>query len=371
MRIDAEKSTAKYLQLKDILLRHFQDEHYQPDQKIPTENDLIERFDVSRNTVRQALAELANDGVIYKIQGSGSFFTGEARPTRAQSYLIGVIVPRLAFYIYPRIIEGIDDVAHQNDYNIILRSSDVNPEKELFCINQFFERGVDGILIEPSGGFQRFEDSPNFQRLKELTIPIVFMDWAIDDPEISYVSTDDVEGGFRATNYLIAAGHRRIASVWLRNTIPGLKRHQGYVKALKLHGLDYDARLDKSVSVEDWQGPETIMACMRELFALGPERPTAVFFFNDDGALHGYAAIREAGLKIPDDISVIGFDDSELALRAEVPLTSMIHPKYQLGKWAAEMLFQQIEDGGHTVPNQVILNPRIAVRQSVKNLDES
>jgi GntR family transcriptional regulator of arabinose operon len=107
---------------------------------------------------------------------------------------------------------------------------------------------------------------------------------------------------------------------------------------------------------------------VRELLAIQQERPTAIFFFNDDGALHGYDAVREAGLKVPDDISVVGFDDCELALRATVPLTTMIHPKYQLGKWAAEILFHQIEHGGHTTPNQMILNPRIVVRDSVRHL---
>ena len=185
MRIDADKPIPKYLQLKEILKQHFHQEQYQPDQKVPTENELIERFEVSRNTVRQALAELTNDGVIYKIQGSGSFFAGHIQDQQNQSFLIGVIVPRLAFYIYPKIIQGIDDVAHQKHYNIVLGSSDVNPKKELICINQLLDKGIEGLLIEPSGGFQRFEESPNFHQLKELTIPIVFMDWAIDDPDIS------------------------------------------------------------------------------------------------------------------------------------------------------------------------------------------
>ena len=105
---------------------------------------------------------------------------------------------------------------------------------------------------------------------------------------------------------------------------------------------------------------------VQELIDLGDHRPTAVFFLNDDAALQGYPAIRNAGLNIPDDISVIGFDDTDLAVRAEVPLTTMIHPKYQLGKWAAEILFEHIEH--HGPPWQMILNPAIAVRDSVKAL---
>jgi GntR family transcriptional regulator of arabinose operon len=366
MRIDADKPIPKYLQLKEILKHHFKDERYRADQKIPTENELIEQFQVSRNTVRQALAELANEEVIYKIQGSGSFFAGETADDLRHSYLVGVIVPRLSFYIYPQIIQGIDDIAHQKHYNIVLGSSDVSPEKELVCVKQLLKKNIDGLLIEPSGGFQHFKDSENFQVLKELTIPVVFMDWALDDPGVSYVSPDDVNGGFRATSYLIEAGHRRIAHVYPNDAMPGIKRYQGYRKALETYGIDYDSRLDKSTPILKWNEPGHITMLTKELIDLGDDMPTALFFFNDDGALHGYTAIRNAGLKIPEDISVIGFDDSEMAARAEVPLTTMIHPKYQLGKWAADILFHQIEHNRQPPPWQMLLNPTIAVRDSVK-----
>jgi GntR family transcriptional regulator of arabinose operon len=366
MRIDADRPIPKYLQLTEILKQHFKDQHYQADQKIPTEDDLIEQFQISRNTVRQALAELVNEGIIYKIQGSGSFFSGTAQEEQNRSYLIGVIVPRLSFYIYPQVIQGIDDVAHRKRYNIVLGSSDVKPEKELACLEQLLEKGIDGLLIEPSGGYQPFQDSQNFRLLKTLTIPIVVMDWALDDLEISYVSPHDVEGGFRATSYLVRAGHKRIACVYPNDTLPGIQRYQGYRKALATYQLAYDSQIEKSTTILKWNEPGQIATMVMELIALGDDKPTAVFFFNDDAALQGYEVMRNAGLTIPEDISIIGFDDSEFAVRTEVPLTTMIHPKYQLGKWAAEILFDHIEHNGQRTPWQMLLNPAIAVRNSVK-----
>jgi GntR family transcriptional regulator of arabinose operon len=182
------------------------------------------------------------------------------------------------------------------------------------------------------------------------------------------VSLDDIEGGFRATTYLTEAGHRRIAHVYPNDTLPALKRYEGYRKALNLHNIEYDRRLDKSFTIAEWNTPNSIQRLIVELIGLGDQRPTAIFFFNDDGALQGFDALRQAGLQVPEDCSIVGFDDSEMAARAEVPLTTMIHPKYQLGKWAAELLFNQIEGGVHSTPNQIILNPRIAVRKSVKHL---
>lgn len=366
MRIEADKPKPKYLQLAEILKEHFKDLQYQPDQKIPTEDDLIEQFQISRNTVRQALAELVNEGIIYKIQGSGSFFAGIAPEEPNRSYLIGVIVPRLSFYIYPQIIQGIDDVAHQRRYNIVLGSSDVNPEKELVCLEHILEKGIDGLLIEPSGGVGPFEASQNFRALKALNIPVVFMDWEIDDQDVSYIAPDDVKGGFRATSYLVNAGHQRIAMVYPNDTLPGLKRYQGYRNALETCGIAYDSRFDKATTIVKWNEPGHIAMLVQELLELKEERPTAIFFFNDDGALQGCDAIFNAGLQIPEDISVLGFDDSELAIRARVPLTTMVHPKYQFGKWAADILFDHIDHPARRIPRQMLLIPTVVERQSVK-----
>ena len=367
LTIDTEKSVPKYLQLKEIIKRYLEDEHYKIGQKIPSETELIEQFHVSRGTVRQTLRELVNDGVIYTEKGRGSFFSGKIQEEQHRSYLIGVLTP-MSSYIYPQIIQGINDIAHQKHYSIVMGSSNDNPERELAHIERFLKKHIDGLLIEPTGGAKLFQDSKLFHLLKELTIPVVFMDWAIDDPDVSYVSLDDVAGGFRATSYLIEAGHKRIACVYPNDNVPGTKRYQGYRKALATYGVEYDQRLDKTAASLKLNTTDQIYRLTKELIELGDDRPSAVFFYNDRSALYGYAAIRETGLKIPDDLSVIGYDDSELAALADVPLTSVIHPKYQSGKLAAEILFDQIEHNGQNMPRQLIINPTLAVRDSVKFL---
>ena len=367
MKIDEEKPIPKYIQLKDIIKAYLEAHRYEADQKIPSENELIEQFQVSRGTVRQALGELANEGVIYTEKGRGSFFSGNIQEGEPRSNLIGVLTP-MSSYIYPQIVQGISDTAHKRHHNIVLGSSNDNRDQELAYVEQFLKRNIDGLIIEPTGGVQHFQDSPLFHRLKELTIPVVFMDWVIDDPEVSYVSLDDVAGGFRATSYLIEAGHRGIACVYPRDNIPGPRRYTGYRKALEKYGVEYDSRLDKPVESLKLNVADYIYTLTKSLFNLGEDRPSAIFFYNDRSALSGYAAIRDAGLKIPDDISVVGYDDSELALLADVPLTSVIHPKYQTGKLAADILFDQIEHQGQNMPRQMIINPTLAIRDSVRDV---
>ena len=116
------------------------------------------------------------------------------------------------------------------------------------------------------------------------------------------------------------------------------------------------------------RSPHLVERLMQELIDLRDERPTAVFCFNDHAALRSFATIREAGLKVPDDISLMGFDDYEIAALAEVPLTTMEHPKSRLGRWAAEVLFEQIELKNPETTIHITMNPSIIVRDSVRKL---
>jgi GntR family transcriptional regulator of arabinose operon len=369
MLIDAAKPVPKYLQLKEITKQYLKNEEYKPDQKIPSENELVEQFQISRNTVRQALQELVREGFIYKKQGLGSFFSGKTQSDQQdRSYLIGVVTPLISSYIYPQIIHGVDDIARQKRYNIVLGSSNASPEKELACLQQLLEKHIDGLLFESTGGFQNFRDSHVFRILKELTIPVVFMDCVPDDPEVSYVSLDDVEGGFKATSYLIRAGHQRIACVYPQDHLAGMQRYTGYRKALATYQIVYESAFDKPTSALEWNVADPGYHLTRELLSLGHNRPSAIFFFNDAAALRAYNAIREAGLKVPDDISIMGFDDFEFAALADIPLTTVAHPKYNIGKWAAEILLTQIENPHRNLPTQLLFNPPIVVRDSVKTL---
>ena len=366
---DSEKSAPKYLQIKHLIMRYFEQEHYQADQQIPTEIEFAERFQVSRGTIRQTLTELVNEGVIYKKHGVGSFFAGkQAREARARSGLIGVITPAMFQYIYPRVMQGIYDILYPQGYHLIISDLGYDTPDASPNLERMLAHGIDGLIFEPSGGTQRFLETKTFAMLKSLTIPVVFMGWIFENAGVSCVSLDDVEGGMRATTYLIENGHRRIACLYTPDHEPAILRYQGYRKALENHQIPFDSRLEKSRPQALKVHADAAYLLTQDLLALGEERPTAIFFFNDHAAMRGYAAIRDAGLRIPDDISVIGYDDSEMAAQADVPLTSVIHPKYQIGKWAAEMLLEQLDTPCRCTHRQMILHPSIAVRDSVKML---
>ena len=361
----SQKPQPKYLQLKEALIHYLSDEHYKADQKLPTEHELIEQFNVSRGTIRQALAQLVNEGVLYKIQGSGTFFSGKLSNASPSSSLIGVISPLITTYIFPQIIQGITDIAQQRGYNIVLATSQTNPGKELGCIEQLEAKGIEGLLFDPAFDFQGAPDEELLSFLKNLAIPVVFMGTMIDDRDVSFVSLDDKDAGFKATSYLIESGHRRIACIYPMSLISGVHRYQGYRNALNAHEIPFDRRLDKTINARDTHEAH-VSLLIRELLDLGKECPTAILFYNDLLAVEGCRLLEAAGLHVPENISVIGFDDSELVLQSRTPLTSVIHPKYYLGKWAAELLFEQIAHQELHFPRRLIITPEIAFRDSVK-----
>ena len=369
MAAGAKKSQPKYLQLKDALLCYLNDEQYDADRKLPTENELIEQFQVSRGTIRQALAELVNDGVLYKIQGSGTFFSGNLNADRKLSHLLGVITPLLSQYIYPQIIQGITDFAQQKQYHVVLGSSHTCPGDEQDCIEQILAKGIDGLIFEPAPGFHYESEAPLFTFLRTLTVPVVFMGADLNDADLSYVSLNDRESGFRATNYLITAGHQRIACIYPSCILAGLQRYQGYRKALEAADITFNPRFEKVIEqIGPGKKPQQIAMLINELLDPIEDRPTAIVFYNDSFAVHGCKLLGEAGLRIPDDISVISFDDSELALQPEAPLTSLAHPKYYLGRWAAELLLEQLEYQEQRFPRHLLITPPIVERDSVKKI---
>ena len=368
MKIDTENPTPKYVQLKGIL-KEYLDKHYQIGQKIPTEVELIDQFEVSRNTVRQAIGELELEGLLSKEQGRGTFFLGTSLAAeQGHDALIGAITPTSS-YIYAHVFQGINETATRRHYNVVFGTSDDNSEQELLSLEQLLKKNIDGLLLEPIGGFTQWQESKSLQLLKTLEIPVVIMGWIVDDLDLSYVALDDVEAGFRATQFLIDAGHTRIAFIYPGERLPGIRRYQGYRKALEASGITYDPRLDKNLTLSQrMQNSDYVHTQILECLALGPERPTAFFFFNDEWALRSYRSFRDLGVKVPDDVSIIACDNFEYSKLAEVPLTSIIHPQEKIGSWAAEILLDEIKHPGKRTPRQITVKPAIAIRDSVRSL---
>ena len=353
----------KYVQIVEELKGKVLSGQIQPGDKLPSENVLAAQYHVSRQTVRKAIAILENEGYVYAEHGRGTFCTELVRH-RHESGNIAVVTTYLSDYIFPRVIQGIDDVLTGAGYSIILKNTKNSRTREAECLQDLLNKGVDGAIIEPSKSQIFCRHMNLYEQLEKLHIPYVFIQGCF--PQMSdkpHVLMNDCLGGYMITKYLIDRGHKDIVGVFKADDMQGQNRHKGYVKALQEAGMLYDP--DKVVwfHTEDRRihPYETVRSMVAEKKSMD-----AVVCYNDQTAQQVIRALQEEGLRIPEDISVTGYDNSSLANREGLRLTTIDHPQEKLGAMAANLLLSMIKNDGREEGESVLIQPVLVEGNSCK-----
>lgn len=232
-----------------------------------------------------------------------------------------------------RMILGAQEAAWKAGFVLMLVSTGADEDLEREALQSLIDRQVDGLIYATM--YHRVVDPPTMLAQQ----PSVVLDAEVTDGSLPYVVPDEEQGGHDATEILLRAGHRRIAYLRNANPVPASQlREAGYRRALSEAGVPFDPSLVVAEEALSGGGERA----MQVLLSL-PDRPTAVFVFNDRMAMGVYRAARRAGLAIPEDLSVVGFDDQELvAAELDPGLTTMALPHHAMGCWAAERLVHQI-----------------------------
>lgn len=358
----------KYQQLKEHIINTIKEEGLKPGEKIWSENELADKFQMSRHTVRQAIGELVNEGWLYRVQGKGTFVARELAQEPRQAKTIGVMTTYLNDYIFPAIIRGIDSVLSPRGYNIILSSTYNKHEKERLCLENFLNTEVDGLIVETT---KSALPNPNLDLYRQLRygmkIPIIFIHGYYKDLDCSYVVEDDVEAGYLATKHLLDLGHSKIGGIFKSDDIQGHYRFEGFSKACSEKGLEVCS--SRILWFDTEQAEEKLGGCCakEELDHLLKEC-SALVCYNDQVAMKVLDRARFKGLNIPKDLSLVSFDDSQLAVASEVKLTTVAHPQEKLGVEAAKSILQMIakEKIYHTIK----MKPRLIIRGSTCEFKE-
>jgi len=321
--------------------------------------DIAREARVSHSTVSRALrnSPLVNartSKLIHRIAGEKGYIASAVARSlvKQRTNTIGVVVTTIADPFAGEVIGGIEESALAHDYSVILAASHSDRARELHAVQSFQERRVDGVLVMASRIGARY-----LTILSEMKAPIVLINSHHPREFIYSVRIDDFAGARTATSHLIDLGHQRIAYIGDRFGFQSdAGRFKGYRRQIEESGLVF---LPKLVVYGDG-GPAGGLEAMSRLLSLGPP-PTAVFCYNDRQALGAMRAVREHGLRVPKDISIVGFDDLFLSSYADPPLTTIRQPKHEMGCQAMEILLELVAGGK---PSSRITTGTLIVRQS-------
>lgn len=319
--------------------------------KLPTEQEMMETYGVSRITVRAALNELAARGVITRIAGRGTFYTGESTTTQKKKTVIALIILHSVNELI-RIAEGVNSVTESSDVTLALHITNGNTEREREICQKVIDDGADGIIIFPNN---ERSNKDFFFDLQLQNYPVVFIDRS---PLVNcnIIQANGESGVYLLTEYLVGIGHKNIAYITSFDYEPLKDRFRGFIAAMKKHDLavrrEYIIPLKRSLaSVSDSSAP--VEAGVKKLLAL-ENPPTAIMCSNDIIALHTTNVLKRLGAE---HISVTGFDNANYSSKNAYSITTAEQDFYQIGRVAADMLLNLIHD-----PSQGLIRIKLPVK---------
>lgn len=272
-----------------------------------------------------------------------------------QSLTLGLVLPNISNPFFPEMVRGVEDLASQHGYSVFLCNTDDDEEKEKHYIQLLKEKYVDGIIFSSNNRYSE----KHYEILQKANIPFVLIDRGEEDGNSPYngVFIDNEKGAYLATKHLIEYGHKGIACLTGPKQVGTAKRRiRGYQKAMM------EANLPIHLINGDFRMKDAYIATKK---LLPSEEITAIFASNDLMACGIYQAAYELGIKIPEDLSVVGFDDIQLVEALTPKLTTIRQSSYTLGKTAAEMIIQELKEK-KIAKQVVILDPALVIRQSTK-----
>ncbi|MFV0401070.1 MAG: substrate-binding domain-containing protein [Oscillospiraceae bacterium] len=335
------KSIPKYARVREVISQQIKSGELSPGDKLLSEEEYAKLHGVSTITVRKALADLVTEGLIVRTKSKGTFVR-EPQEDQSASKLVALILSPEDYYdiSYMQIIKGAQRMMADNEYSLIVEWGDKDFESERATILKMIDRQVDGFLIYP---FDPVQSRENYRLIKDAGIPYVQIDRYDIDASDYFVGCNNYEGGMLATRKLLELGHRSICFGAYQFFLSSeLERYDGFCSAMRqagielahshlLNGIDYDTLRDQILAGE----------------------VTALFCCNDKLAVKAVRQLMERGIRIPEDVSVMGFDDWEGNRDIPMGLTTMRQDFAALGQMAAHLLINVIN--GNTVSNLKML----------------
>nr|WKN35739.1 LacI family DNA-binding transcriptional regulator [Tunicatimonas sp. TK19036] len=270
---------------------------------------------------------------------------------------IGVVVPHLNSYFMSAVIAGIEKVVTQEGYNLIISQSLESVKKEKANVTTMFNSRVDGLLVSLADDT---EDITHFNFLLKKGIPLIFFDRVFDAPNCTSIVINNFQAGYDATRHLLEQGCRKIVHLAGNLTASVYEgRHAGYQRALADFDLEYDPKLILYPDLRDSDSGDIA----RKILAMDT-LPDGIFTANDTSAAACLSELKRAGIRIPQDIAIVGFNNDPLSRVIEPPLTTIHYPGYEMGEVAAHTLINRLKNLPDNRLNTIVLQHELIVRES-------
>lgn len=359
----AEKSV-KYQELLHYIRSLMEEGRLKAGDKLYSENELCGMFAISRQTVRKAIGLLEEEGRIKRVRGSGTYVLDVRRENPEKQNRVAVLTTYVDSYIFPKTIQGIEKVLFDRGYSVQISFTDNTLAREKNVLEDLINRDdVAGIIVEGTKSGLPNPNIPLYRELMRRKLPILFINTYYPEIAAPHVSLNDAAAAKKAVEYLISRGHQDIGAILKLDDGQGRLRYLGYLKAMAENGLNVS---DSRLVWIDTDESKQLAFCMDKIISR-MEACSAVLCYNDQVAFQLIRLLQERGVKVPGQLSVISIDDSDLALYSEVPITSLLHPKEQLGAKAAENLLGLIDQSIREATFE--FDTRVIERESVVDIN--
>jgi LacI family transcriptional regulator len=331
--------------------------------KKTTLKDIAEKLSVSASTVSRALQNNPRISkevreLVLKTAKELNYFNSKnfvLEPSKKMN-VIGVIIPKINYHLYATAISGIEKIAEENNMRIIICQSNESYEREKILVKELIEIRVSGLIVSHAGGTKDFD---HFLEAKRNDIPLVFFNRLCEEVESDKVVIDNFRAAYEATQHLVNIGCKNIAYIGgPKNMQISNTRLLGYSKALKDNNISI---VEKMIDYCNFTRESNLSAARRLLYA--PNFPDGILCFSDQVAISVMLAAKERGLKIPEDVSIIGFNNEPVDELLQPSLTSIDQPGYEMGIASAKLIIKRIKNYKGKLSRK-ILNSNLIIRNS-------
>ena len=337
-----------------------------------TLKDIAEELNVSVNTVSRALRDMPDIGqeTTHLVKETAARLG--YRKNLAASYLkttksmiLGIVVPDICNPVFSYMYKGIEKICAETNYILMLGNSNGNPDQESAVLSNMLDHGVDGIFLVPG-----MKNTQSHTQLENANVPYVILQRKFPGLSANFVQSDDYEGGYLAAQHLYQLGHRSFLYISAPMYISSAQdRYNGFIAYLKEQELTESAVQILECDSTKTGGYKTAREWLEQQSDLNHLSATAIFCFSDYGAYGVYSAIAKCNLRVPEDISVIGYDNNEYSDMTFPGLTTIDILPYKIGERSAKIMFDLINntpaDSNHI---EAVISPRLVVRSSTRQL---